>query len=146
MQLRQWTKDRQKKRTASERGIKYGYRSGLEKQIATQIKKNKLPVIYESDKIPFEIPSRGSKYCPDFKLPKKDGFFYVETKGQFLTADRQKHILIKEQHPEIDIRFVFSNQNAKLYKGSKTTYASWCTKNGFQFAHRWIPQDWLEES
>jgi hypothetical protein len=138
--------NRQKQQTASNRGVKYGYRSGLEKKIATQIEKNNLPIIFESDKIPYVLPSRGSKYCPDFKLPKKGGFFYLESKGRFVTADRQKHILIKQQHPEIDIRFVFSNQNAKLYKGSKTTYASWCSKNGFQFAHKWIPQDWLDES
>ena len=69
----------------------------------------------------------------------------METKGRFTVSDRQKHLLIKEQQPELDIRFVFSNQNAKLYKGSKTTYAQWCEKNGFQYAHKTIPDDWLSE-
>ena len=29
-------------------------------------------------------------------------------------ADRKKHLLIKEQHPELDIRFVFSRAGNKL--------------------------------
>ena len=44
----------------------------------------------------------------------------------------------------LDLRFVFQNQNNKLFKGSKTTYAQWAEKHGFMFAHRHIPQSWLE--
>ena len=62
-----------------------------------------------------------------------------------MVADRKKHLLIKEQHPELDIRFVFSSSKAKLSKGSKTTYALWCTKNGFKFADRLIPRAWLKD-
>jgi hypothetical protein len=51
--------------------------------------------------------------------------------------------LIREQHPELDIRFVFSNQNAKLYKNSPTSYAQWCEKHGFLYAHKAIPDSWL---
>jgi len=40
---------------------------------------------------------------------------------------------------------VFSNQNAKLYKNSPTTYASYCEKHGFTYANKVIPQEWLEE-
>ena len=42
--------------------------------------------------------------------------------------DRRKHLAIQKQHPELDIRFVFSNAQAKLYKGSKTRYSGWCEK------------------
>ena len=100
---------------------------------------------YETDKIQYIWPERTSSYCPDFKLPKPGGFFYVETKGRWTVDDRQKHLLVKEQHPDIDIRFVFSNQNAKLYKGSPTTYAQWCDKFGFRYANKTIPKDWLTE-
>ena len=54
-------------------------------------------------------------------------------------------MLIKEQHPDIEIRFVFSNENAKLYKGSKTSYSQWAEKHGFKYAHKRIPDDWLTE-
>lgn len=131
--------------TTSRGALLRGYRSGLENKISEQISKAELKVYYETDKIRYIHPSRQSTYTPDFKLPKIGGFFYVETKGRFVTADRQKHLLIKQQHPELDIRFVFSNQNSKIYKGSKTTYADFCRANGFKFAHRSIPCEWLKE-
>ena len=128
------------------RGIIHGYRSGLEDKVAGQIKNAGLEVKYETDKITYIWPERPSTYTPDFVLPTKNGgIFYVETKGRWTVDDRQKHLLIKEQHPELDIRFVFSNQNAKLYKGSPTTYAQWCEKHEFLFANKTIPQEWLQE-
>tara|TARA_X000000368_G_scaffold82854_2_gene62679 strand:- start:1956 stop:2393 length:438 start_codon:yes stop_codon:yes gene_type:complete len=122
-----------------------GYRSGLENIIADQIANANLEVIYEKEKIAFEYPPRKTTYTPDFKLPKKGGFFYVETKGRWLPSDRKKHLIIKEQHPELDIRFVFSNANAKIYKGSKTSYADFCSRHGFVFSHKTIPEAWLLE-
>ena len=40
--------------------------------------------------------------------------------------------------------FVFHNSKNKIRKGSKTTYADWCVKHGFQFADKTIPSAWLE--
>jgi hypothetical protein len=106
---------------------------------------------FETEKVEYEKPARKSKYTPDFIIKQRpDGSprnrpLIVETKGRFLTADRQKHLLIKRQHPELDIRFVFSNPNARISKTSKTTYAAWCEKHGFQYAKEVIPQAWLEE-
>jgi len=51
----------------------------------------------------------------------------------------------KKQHPQLDIRFVFSNSNSKLRKGAKTTYADWCVKNNFLYADKDVPQEWLDE-
>jgi hypothetical protein len=53
--------------------------------------------------------------------------------------------LVKEQHPNLDIRIVFSRSSSKINKGSKTTYANWCTKYGFPFADKLIPNKWLGE-
>ena len=122
-----------------------GFRSGLEEKISSQIKNFGLELLYETDKIEYTVPSRKSKYTPDFKLPKKGGFFYVESKGIWTVEDRQKHLLIRDQHPDIDIRFVFSNERSKLYKGSPTTYSAYCQKHGFKYAHKWIPIEWLKE-
>jgi len=126
-------------------GLIRGYRSGLEDAIARQIEQAGLPVIYEEEIISYVWPERSSTYRPDWKLPKQGGFFLVESKGRFVVEDRQKHLLIKEQHPDIDIRFVFSNCNQKLYKGSPTTYADWCDKHGFVYANKRIPEEWLKE-
>jgi len=63
----------------------------------------------------------------------------------FDSEDRRKHLCIKKQYPKLDIRFVFSNANAKLYKKAKSRYSDWCEKNDFLYAHRIIPQKWLTE-
>ena len=127
------------------RGIKAGYRSGLEETISQLLTDEGIPFEYEVDKITYEIPARAAKYTPDFKLPKPGGFWYLETKGIWATADRAKHVLIKKQSPEIDIRFLFSNAQARLYKGSPTRYSDYCNKHGFRWAHKTMPQDWLDE-
>ena len=136
---------KQQHRLTVSNGIKHGYRSGLEDKLSKQIKTAGLEVHYETDKIKYQVPPRQAKYTPDFRLPKDGGFFYVEAKGIWDVQDRQKHLLIQEQYPEIDIRFVFSNSNNKLYKGSKSTYASFCDKHRLPWAHKTIPDEWLTE-
>ena len=136
---------KQQHRLTVSNGIKHGYRSGLEDKLSKQIKTAGHEVQYETDKISYQVPPRQAKYTPDFRLPKDGGFFYVEAKGIWDVKDRQKHLLIQEQYPEIDIRFVFSNSNNKLYKGSKSTYASFCDKHRLQWAHKTIPDEWLHE-
>lgn len=124
------------------RGIRKGYRSGLEDEVAEQLRLLGIPVEYESVRIRFEQPAKLRTYTPDFILP--NGII-IETKGRFTSEDRQKHLLIKEQYPTLDIRFIFSNPHQKLNKRSRTTYAMWCEKNGFLYAARLIPEAWLKE-
>ena len=126
----------------SRRHCQAAYRSGLEEANAALLKGRGIDPVYEQFCIAFVTPPRETRYTPDFLLP--NGII-IETKGRFLPEDRQKHILIKEQHPELDIRFVFSNSNAKLYKGSPTSYAQWCRKFGFKYADRRIPDEWIRE-
>lgn len=124
---------------------KYGYRSGLEHEVAKQIKSKGLRVRYEDpkSKIAFVQPALNRTYTPDFILP--NGII-IETKGRFTVEDRKKHLWIREQYGEkYDIRFVFSSSRAKIRKGSKTTYADWCEKNGFLYADILIPEEWFEE-
>ena len=117
------------------------FRSGLEKRTAAWLKLRDISFKYEEVRIPYSV-SEVRHYTPDFQLP--NGIF-VETKGRFLPSDRKKHLLIKEQYPELDIRFVFSNPNAKIRKGSKTSYADWCDKHGFLYAQEIIPTEWIRE-
>ena len=95
--------------------------------------------MYEKFTLPYTIPATQHKYTPDFILP--NGII-VEAKGIFDVADRQKHILVKKQYPDLEIRFVFSNPKTKLYKGSKTTYGMWCEKHGYKYAKGYIPDSW----
>lgn len=119
-----------------------GYRSGLEEAISQQLDKMSIDGQYEQHKVLYVKPVTYHEYTPDFRLP--NGIF-VETKGRFVLEDRKKHLLIKSQHPELDIRFVFQNSKNKIRKGSKTTYADWCEKHGFKYADKAIPEDWVEE-
>ena len=121
--------------------LKHGYRSGLEEEVANELKEKKVPFEYETMRIKW-LDHKTRTYTPDFILP--NGII-VETKGRFVTADRQKHLAIKEQYPDLDIRFVFSNPNAKLSKNSSTTYGQWCTRWGFKYNFRTIPDEWLKE-
>ena len=118
------------------------YRSGLEAAIAADLKAKRVPFKFENRKVEYVVPSRKAKYTPDFELP--NGII-VEGKGRFLTADRHKHLLVKDAHPNLDIRFVFSNPNARISKQSSTTYAMWCEKHGFKYAKGTIPTAWVQE-
>lgn len=130
------------KTSKSDVGLREGFRSGLEDDVAAQLRAHGIEPAYESIVIRYNKPARDAKYTPDF--PNVNGFI-VETKGRFVTADRQKHILIKQQCPHLDIRFVFSNPNQRISKTSKTRYADWCIKHGFKFAKKLIPDAWLNE-
>ena len=132
---------RQRDVGASARGVKHGYRSGLEDRISEQLKGLSVPFKYEEFKIKYEVHEIRT-YTPDFELP--NGII-VESKGRFVAADRKKHLLVKKQHPELDIRFVFSNSKAKITKGSKTSYGDWCDKNGYTYADKLIPEGWIKE-
>ena len=122
--------------------LAHGFRSGLEERVSEQLAFLNILDCYEIKKIPFVQPEKHRNYTPDFWLPNG---IVVETKGIFTVQDRQKHLLVKEQYPDLDLRFVFSNSKNKLRKGSKTTYADWCNKYGFIFADQLIPEEWINE-
>ncbi|MCL8384140.1 MULTISPECIES: hypothetical protein [Xanthobacter] len=125
-----------------DRGVVEGYRSGLEEKLADQLNRAGEPVVYEQFKLRYTQPEKPRTYTPDFIL--HNGII-IESKGRFVTADRQKHLFIKADHPALDVRFVFSNSRSRIGKASPTTYAMWCERNGFLFADKWIPQEWLDE-
>ncbi len=119
--------------------IKNGYRSGLEEDISKDLTERGVDFEYEKLKVRWQLLEYKT-YTPDFKLP--NGII-IESKGRFVAADRKKHLKIKDQHPFLDIRFVFSNSRAKLNKGAKSTYGNWCDKHGFLYADKRIPDEWL---
>jgi len=84
------------------------------------------------------------KYYPDFTIT---DVFYIEAKGYWDSEDRAKHLLIKEQHPDKKVAFVFDNAKNKLNRRSKITYADWCEKHGFMYCDvkNGIPKEWMEQ-
>ena len=121
--------------------IKHGYRSGVEHKLSLYLDNLKYKYYYENIKIEWEDLCYRT-YTPDFIL--KNGII-IETKGRFIALDRRKHLAIKTQHPNLDIRFVFTNSKNKLRKGAKSSYGEWCDKYGFRYCDRVIPEDWLKE-
>jgi hypothetical protein len=121
------------------------YRSGLERRIAAQLEQAGVPFTYEKTKVSYVVPSRKAKYTPDYHL---NGRIIVEAKGRFRTAqERQKMALVKEQHPDLDIRIVFQRASNPIYKGSPTTYAAWAESHGFPWADGGrIPEAWINEA
>lgn len=117
------------------------YRSGLEESVQEDLRLASIDAEYETIKIEWEDLCY-RKYTPDFLLP--NGII-IETKGQFTAKDRRKHVLVKKQHPHLDIRFVFTRSKSRLSKKSTTTYADWCIKEGFLYSDKKIPEDWLVE-
>lgn len=130
------------------------YRSGLESKIAEQLEAEGIPFDYEKLKLKYTIPEKEHTYTPDFGV----GTIIIESKGAFgygpnsrfvggdPVKERNKLLLIKAQHPEIDLRIVFQRAATKIRKGSPTSYAMWAEANGFLWADKGlIPEAWIKE-
>ena len=122
--------------------MKTKYKSQLEVDTAKHLKENKIKARYEKKRLPY-LWIEEKHYIPDFFL--SNGVI-LECKGRFTLSDRKKMLFIKEQYPDMDIRFVFSNPKQKLWKKGKMTYGRWCEKNGYLYckAAEGIPADWLQ--
>ena len=117
-------------------------RSGFEAALTDELNKFNIKYEYEAIKIPFQPLQKVKHYVPDLVLA--NGII-VEIKGRFTSPDRQKHKAIKANYPNLDIRFVFQNQNQKINKGSKTSYAMWCKSNSIKCSEGHIPPAWIAE-
>ena len=115
--------------TSEQVGRKYGFRSGLEEQVGAELRAAGVDYAFEEMVIEYAV-HKTCKYTPDFVLP--NGII-IETKGRFTTDDRMKHRAIREQFPELDIRFIFTNPSARISKRSNTSYAMWCERHGFKY-------------
>ena len=116
-----------------------GFRSGLEVALAKHLDEAQIAYRYEEERVPY---TKRMYYLADFTL--KDQAIIVETKGAFSSEDRTKMLRVKAEHPDLDIRFLFSNPNTRLGRLSKTTYGMWCSKHGFPFAKGPVPPpEWL---
>ena len=112
------------------------FRSKFEREVALDLKRSGVLFTYESLRLEY---FKKHHYTPDFVL---GNGVIIEAKGRFVGSDRMKHLLIKEQHPDTDIRFVFMRSNNTLSRRSKTTYADWCDKHGFLWADKVVPKAW----
>jgi hypothetical protein len=121
-------------------------RSKLEDRFETILKDLDVDYQYEVTKIPYVVPESNHNYTVDWTT--LNGML-IETKGYLSDhAERRKYVLIKEQHPTIDLRFVFDNPN-KLCGGTKMSHAKWADKYLFKWCGiKDVEQitSWLKES
>ena len=115
------------------------YKGGFEPEVAANLKARGVPIVYEETAFSYVV---NHLYTPDFELP--NGIF-IEAKGYLSKDDRSKMIKVRQQNEEMDIRFVFQAPENKIYKGSKTTYGMWADRNGFKWANKAVPKDWIDE-
>lgn len=120
---------------------RHRFRSDFELRLARKLAEGGRSFEYEAQKIQYQPTIKN--YTPDFWFPEYG--FFVEAKGKFDSSDRAKHLLIKKQNPDIDIRFVFMRARNKIRKGSKTSYADWCERHKFIWAEGSIPEEWFNE-
>ena len=116
------------------------FRSGFEKSIALALTEGGVQYEFETVNVPYSLDHI---YIPDFILP--NGIL-IECKGYLRSDDRRKHLAVKDQNPDLDIRFVFMSPNGVVGGAKKLTCAKWADKHGFLWAKRWIPKDWMKES
>jgi len=121
-----------------------GFRSKLEMVVNKQLKDSGISYSYEGElnRIRYIAPATKHLYLADFLL---GNGIIIEAKGLFTSDDRKKHLIIRDQWPILDIRFLFMNSRNRLSKSSRTTYGAWCDQKGFVYADKEIPQSWLDE-
>lgn len=146
-----YTKRPPRHRNTSSYAKSQGYRSGFEMQFHTYLQGLECytRIDFEKDKIKYIIEHT---YNPDFTVTTRSGkVIYLETKGFFTSEDRTKHIVVKKQHPDLDIRLVFMKspykQRLDPKKKNSASYARWCERNGIMFSPlpKKIPKEWMEE-
>ena len=83
--------------TSNEVGLRYGFRSGLEERIATELETESVVFEFEETKLEYTKPQKVHTYTPDFYLPKqkifiKCSYLLVQT---FCQTDTKKIIYYK---------------------------------------------------
>lgn len=118
------------------------FRSKFEEHIWDIALKNKKKLEYEpkAPKIRYNIPYF---YLPDYRLPNG---IYIEAKGYLRPRDRTKMRKVKEQNPDLDIRFVFQNARQRLTKSKNSEmYWQWAERLGYRWSEGTIPLEWWRE-
>lgn len=113
-------------------------RSKFEDRILQNLTNRQADFTYEDETFQYLVQR---KYKVDYYFPQTN--IYVEAKGYLRSDDQRKMRAVKEQHPDIDIRFLFMKANSKV-QGSKMTCQQWAEKYGFIWAEGdVIPDEWI---
>jgi hypothetical protein len=128
----------------SKSGRTFNVRSGFERDIGQLLDREGFDFDYESTKFryPFPIPGAYCEYCYDESRIHKDriytpdfviGDIYLECKGKLTAAERKKFEAIRDEWPELDLRFLFMRDNW-LTKAHKSRYSDWAKRIGYPYS------------
>ena len=124
------TKPRKKHSVKNTFGEDVDVRSKLEILIGETLTEFDVNWVYEKTKIKYTVPESQHVYTVDFTL---ENGILLEGKGILADhAERTKYVLLKEQNPELDLRFIFDDPQ-KRCGGMKMTHAEWAIKYNFKF-------------
>lgn len=123
-----------KVKIAAGRKPKRVFRSNFESKGLEDLKGFDFEYEPKDGKLTYTIPETKHLYTPDYVI--KGTNLIIEYKGLFDNSDRNKQLLLKKQHPDKTVIIVFQNPRLKIYKGSPTTVAMWCDKNGITWTTR----------
>ena len=118
-------------------------RSTLEERVQLNLNARGVAYEYEPCKLPYVVERN---YIPDLKINE----MYIEVKGYFRQDAQRKMRSMKEQHPELDIRFLFQRANStvqgakKRKDGTKMTCSERADRHGFIWAEEIIPEEWIK--
>lgn len=128
---------------------KINFRSKLEERTSEQLKS--INWLYEGEQLNYSIPITHHKYTPDFVITKPDGRkLFLECKGRHRWGGmdletRKKMEYVKQQNPNLDIRFVFDKANNKIGTSPKSmTWEQWAEKMGYKYTINIIPIEWFK--
>ena len=124
------TKPKKKHTVKDTFGNDIDVRSKLEVLIGNTLTEFDVNWVYEKTKIKYVVPESNHVYTVDFTV---GNGILLEGKG--ILADhkeRTKYVLLKEQNPDLDLRFIFDDPQKKC-GGMKMTHAEWATKFNFKY-------------
>lgn len=109
-----------------------GFASKFENEVSKKLNRIRVKWQYEPIKLDYILEK---SYKPDFvvdpHLPLEDTII-IEAKGVLHREDRVKMLAVKEQHPDLDIRFIFQAPHRKV-PHLKCTHAEWAEQHGFKW-------------
>lgn len=136
-----WARKRAQARSTSSR-----LRSRFEEKFEKELIALGVKYVYEKVATYFTPPSKQRRKTFDWHLTLASGKeIIIETKGYWDSPARLAELECIKQHPELDIRYVFTDSSKPIRKGSKTTYADVCQRNGVLYADGTVPRSWLNE-
>jgi hypothetical protein len=125
------------------------YRSHFEQLVAEQLEAEGVAFVFEGKTLIYEAFHIKRKCIPDFYIMTTGAL--VEAKGLLRREDRMKWVLVKQANPDADIRFVFWKAQQSIESGdcwdgkAWPTYAEWAEAQGFLWAERKVPEEWIRE-